>query len=62
MCVSLWAEIFERTFANYALAVVVLFFYIPFVLLVKLWFIILMKLKMQAHPGEQSANAEEHHS
>ena len=59
ICVSLWIEIFGDTFANYALAVVVVFFYIPFVLVVILYSIILMKLKMQAHPGELSANAEE---
>ena len=59
LCVSLWMEIFGGTFENYALAVVVVFFYIPFVLVVILYSIILMKLKMHAHPGEQSANAEE---
>ena len=36
-----------------------MFFYIPFVLLVILYSIILIKLKKQARPGEQSANAEE---
>ena len=59
MCVSLWMEIFGGTFENYALAVVVVFFYIPFVLVVVLYSIILMKLKMQAHPGEQSVSGEE---
>ena len=59
ICVSLWIVIFGGTFENYALALVVVFFYIPFVLAVILYSIILMKLKMQAHPGEQSAIAEE---
>ena len=59
MCVSLWMEIFGGTFENYALAVVVVFFYTPFVLVVVLYSIILMKLKMQAHPGEQSVSGEE---
>ena len=60
MCESLWIEAFGgNTYPNYTLAVVVVFFYIPFVLVVILYSIILMKLKMQAHPGEQSANAEE---
>ena len=59
MCVSLWVEILGGTFANYALAVIVAFFYIRFILMVVLYSIILMKLKMQVHPGEQSANAEE---
>ena len=60
MCESLWIEAFGgNTYPNYTLAVVVVFFYIPFVLVVILYSIILMKLKMHAHPGEQSANAEE---
>ena len=59
MCVSLWMEIFGGTFENYALAVVVVFFYIPFVLVVILYSIILMKLKMHAHPGERSVSADE---
>ena len=60
ICESLWIEAFGgNTYPNYALAVVIVFFYIPFVLVVILYSIILMKLKMQVHPGEQSANAEE---
>ena len=60
MCVRLWMEFFGgSTFANYFLAVAIVFLFIPFVLVVILYSIILMKLKMQAHPGEQSANAEE---
>ena len=60
ICVSLWIEAFgENTYPNYALAVIVVFFFIPFVLVVVLYSIILMKLKMQVHPGEQSANADE---
>ena len=59
-CKSLWQEVFGgNTYPNYALAVHVVFFYIPFVFVVVLYSIILIKLKMQAHPGEQSANAEE---
>ena len=60
MCVRLWMEFFGGSkFANYFLAVAVVFLCIPFVLVVILYSIIFMKLKMQAHPGEQSANAEE---
>ena len=60
LCVSLWIEAFGwDTYANYVLAVIVVFFFIPFVLVVVLYSIILMKLKMQVHPGEQSANADE---
>ena len=64
MCVSLWVEIFGRTFANYAPAVVVVFFYMSPLCPRGYTFytIILMNLKVQAHPGEQSANAEEQHS
>ena len=43
----------------YLLSASILFFYIPFVVLVILYSIILIKLKKQAHPGEQSASAEE---
>ena len=60
MCVRLWREFFGgSTFANYFPAVAVVFLCISFVLVVILYSIILMKLKMQTHPGEQSANAEE---
>ena len=60
MCVRLWMEFFGgSTFANYFLAVAVVFLCIPFVLVVILYSIILMKLKMQAHPGEQSVSGEE---
>ena len=59
MCESLWIEAFGGTYPTYALAAVVVFFYIPFVLVVVLYSIILMKLKMQAHPGEQSVSGEE---
>ena len=60
MCEGLWQEAFEgNTYPNYFLAGAIVFFYIPFVLLVILYSIILIKLKKQVHPGEQSANAEE---
>ena len=60
MCQRLWQEAFGgNTYANYALAVAIVFFYIPFVLVVILYSVIIIKLKMQAHPGEQSAQAEE---
>ena len=59
-CVSLWIETFGwNTYQNYVLAVTVVFFFIPFVLVVVLYSTILMKLNMQVHPGEQSANAKE---
>ena len=59
-CESLWAETFgEKSYVTYSLAGVSVFFYIPMILLVAIYSIILIKLKKQAHPGEQSANAEE---
>ena len=48
----------KSSFAIYVLSANILCFYIPFVVLVILYSIILIKLKKQAHPGEQSANAE----
>ena len=60
MCKGLWQEAFGgNTYPNYILAVAIVFFYIPFVLLVILYSDILIKLKNQVHPGEQSANAEQ---
>ena len=43
----------------YLLSACIVFFYIPFVVLVILYSIILIKLKKQVHPGEQSVSAEE---
>ena len=59
MCESQKAETFEEdTHANYLVVGAIVLFYTPFVLLVILYSIIMIKLKKQAHPGEQSANAE----
>ena len=49
----------KSSFGIYLLLASILFFYIPFVVLVILYSIILIKLKKQVHPGEQSASAEE---
>ena len=52
--------VIEKSSANYYIvANFIALFYIPFVLLIILYAIILIKLKQHAHPGEQSANAEE---
>ena len=60
MCERLWKEAFGgNTYPNYFLAGAILFFYTPFIVLVILYSIIMIKLKKQVHPGEQSANAEE---
>ena len=59
-CDMQWEEVFgEKSFPTYFLTGVSVFFYIPMVLLVLLYSIILIKLKKQAHPGEPSANVEE---
>ena len=60
-CINQWDVIFgeKSSFGIYLLSASILFFYIPFVVLMILYSIILIKLKKQAHPGEQSANAEE---
>ena len=59
-CKTQWRETFGRNAnRNYVLAVAIVFFYIPFVLLAILYSVIVIKLKRQAHPGEPSANAEE---
>ena len=49
----------KSSLAIYLLSACILFFYIPFVVLVILYSIILIKLKNQVHPGEQSASVEE---
>ena len=59
-CVTKWKKVFgeSSSFANFVLAKIVLFTYIPVMLLVIPYFIILIKLKTQAHQGEQSANTQ----
>ena len=60
MCERLWKEAFGgNTYPNYLLAGAIVFLYTPFVVLVILYSIIMIKVKRQVHPGEQSANAEE---
>ena len=60
-CMNQWEVLFgeKSSVGIYLLSASILFFYIPFVVLAILYSIILIKLKKQAHPGEQSANAEE---
>ena len=59
LCEGLSQEAFgETTYAKYYLTGVIVFFYIPFVLLVILYSIILIKLKKRGHPGEQSSSNE----
>ena len=59
-CEIRWNEVFgeSSSFANYALALYLVFCYLPIVLLVILYSIIVVKLKTQKVPGQQSVNAE----
>ena len=61
LCVRQWNEAFGETLspANYFLAVIIVLFYIPLVLIAILYLTILFKLKSQKIPGEQSVNARE---
>ena len=62
LCVLEWEKVFgeSSSFVSYVLAFYILFIYIPVLLLVILYSIIVIKLKTQAHPGEQSANSQQH--
>ena len=60
-CVRRWKKVFGESlsFASILLAHNILFTYIPVLLLVILYSIIFIKLKTQAHPGEQSTNNQQ---
>jgi len=60
-CEIRWNEAFgeSSSFANYLLALYLVFCYLPIVLLVILYSIIVFTLKSQKIPGEQSVNAEQ---
>ena len=60
-CVFKWEEVFgeSSSLASLLLAYIILFTYIPVLLLVILYSIIVIKLKAQVHPGEQSANSQQ---
>ena len=60
-CVLRWNKAFGESFSlkNYHPALFVVFFYIPIVMLAMLYSIIVIKLKSQKIPGEQSTNAEQ---
>ena len=60
-CVWRWKKAFgeSSSYASFALAFYILFIYIPELLLVILYSIIVIKVKTQAHPGEQSANSQQ---
>ena len=60
-CVPEWKKAFgeSSSFASFVLAYHILSIYIPLLLLVILYSIIVIKLKTQVHPGEQSANTQQ---
>ena len=60
-CVTEWKKAFGESSspASFVLAYYILFIYIPVLLLVILYSIIVIKLKTQVHPGEQSANTQQ---
>ncbi|XP_078376775.1 QRFP-like peptide receptor [Oculina patagonica] len=61
MCVAQWNEVFGDSlyFANYRLALFVVGFFIPLVLIAILYITIYLKLKSQTMPGEQPENARQ---
>ena len=60
-CVTRRKKVFGESlsYASFVLAYSSLFIYIPVLLLVTLYSIIVIKLKTQVHPGEQSANSQQ---
>ena len=58
-CMLQWNKAFGSNFEFYNLAIYVVLFYIPVVLITMLYAIILYKLKTRKIPGERTANAEE---
>ena len=60
-CEQRWKKVFGESlsFASFVLAYNIVFTYIPVMLLVILYSIIFIKLKTQAHPGEQSTNNQQ---
>ena len=61
VCTRDWIGAFgeSSSFANYVLAIFVVFLYIPLVLMTVLYSFIVLKLKSQPTPGEHSVNASQ---
>ena len=59
VCARQWNEAFgdASSFVNYILAVFVIFFCMPLAVMTVLYFIIVLKVKSQTAPGEQSVSA-----
>ena len=60
-CTLQWNEAFgeSSSYPNYVLAILVVFFYTPLMLIAIIYTIIVLKLKSQTIPGEQSANSRQ---
>ena len=60
-CVTRWKKVFggSSSLTSFLVARHILFIYIPVLFLVILYAVIVIKLKTQAHPGEQSANTQQ---
>ena len=60
-CVLRWEKEFGKSssYADYLLALYILFIYISVMLLAILYSIILIKIKTRVHPGEQSINTQQ---
>ena len=60
-CVERWKKAFgeSSSFTDFTVAFSIVFIYLPVLLVAILYSIILIKLKTQAHPGEQSANTQQ---
>ena len=60
LCVYQWEEAFGESvsFTDYVLAYYIVFVYTPIILLIIIYSIILIKLKLQKTPGQQSTDAE----
>ena len=60
-CATKWEKVFGESWSltSFLLAYIILFIFIPVLLLVILYSVIVIKLKTQAHPGEQSANTQQ---
>ena len=59
-----WNEVFGESLSprNYAFSMLVIFWYVPLVLIAILYMTVAIKLKSQNIPGEGSANGREQHS
>ena len=60
-CRMHWNEVFgeSSSFKNYFVAILVVFIFIPFVLIATLYTIVFLKLKSHKNPGQKSVNAED---